>query len=71
MPDNNDTINAEVPLKYLSNFWRSLDLILINWEIELDLGWSKFCVISQVLRTFKVVNSNADPVVYEVVTKTN
>ena len=32
-------LNTEVtsPLKYLSNFWRSLDLLLINWEVELDL----------------------------------
>ena len=31
-PNNNDTLDVEVvvPLKYLSNFWRSLDLSLIN-----------------------------------------
>ena len=31
------------PLKYLSNFWRYLDLRLIVFEIELDLSWSKDC----------------------------
>ena len=38
--DNNNRLNPEVgsPLKYLSNFWRSLDLPLINCEIELDLS---------------------------------
>ena len=43
-------INAEVvvPLKYLSNFWRSLDLPLINCEIELDLSRSKECIIPEV-----------------------
>ena len=41
--DNNNTLNADavVPLKYLSNFWRYLDLPLINCEIELDLPWSE------------------------------
>ena len=41
------TLNVEVtiPLKYLSNFWRSLDLPLINCEIEIDLSWRKGCVL--------------------------
>ena len=30
--------NEVVPLKYLSNFWRSLDLPLINCKIEIDLS---------------------------------
>ena len=34
-----------VPLKYLSNVWRSLDLPLINCEIELDLSWTKDSVL--------------------------
>ena len=35
-------INVEimVPLKYLSNFWRTLEMPLINCEIELILTWS-------------------------------
>ena len=34
------TLNVEVTiqLKYLGNFWRFLDLPLINCEIELDLS---------------------------------
>ena len=35
-----------VPLKYLSNFWRTLEKPLINFEISLNLTWSKKCVIS-------------------------
>ena len=36
------SLNVEVtiPLKYLNNFWRSLDLPLRNCEIELDLLWT-------------------------------
>ena len=37
---NNNTLDAEVvvPLKYSSNFWRSLNLPLINCKIQLDLS---------------------------------
>ena len=40
-------INVEimVPLKYLSNFWRTLEMPLINCEVELILTWSVGCVI--------------------------
>ena len=41
------TKNAEimVPLKYLSNFWRTLEMPLINCEISLILRWSANCII--------------------------
>ena len=32
-------------LKYLSNFWRSLNIPLINCEVELTLNWFKNCVL--------------------------
>ena len=35
-----------VPLKYLSNFYRTLEMPLINCEINLILTWSANCVIS-------------------------
>ena len=34
-----------VPLKHLNNFQITLEMFLINWEIDLDLNWSKKCVI--------------------------
>ena len=34
-----------VHLKYLINFWRILEMSFINSEINLDLNWSKNCVI--------------------------
>ena len=34
-----------IPLKYLSNFWRSLNIPLINCEVELILTWSKNCIL--------------------------
>ena len=38
-------VEIMVPLKYLSNFWRTLEMPLINCEIELILNWSRDCVI--------------------------
>ena len=35
-----------IPLRYLSNFWRSFEMPLINCEINLILIWSANCVIS-------------------------
>ena len=35
-----------VPIKYLSNFWRTLEMSLINCEVSLVLTWSSTCVIS-------------------------
>lgn len=43
IPDNDQTVYTEVvgPLKYLINFWRSLDLSLIRYEIDPDFSWLK------------------------------
>ena len=35
-----------VPLKYLSNFFRSLEMPVINCKIKLNLTWKKECVLS-------------------------
>ena len=40
-----------VPLKYLSNFFRSLEMPLINCKIQLELSWDKNCVKSTVAAT--------------------
>ena len=34
-----------IPLKDLSTFWRSLNIPLVNCEVELILTWSKNCVL--------------------------
>ena len=45
--NNDGTINIEimVPLKHLSNLWRTLEMPLINCEVKLILTWSENCVI--------------------------
>ena len=52
-----------VPLKYLSNFWRTLEMPLINCEIELILDWSANCVI--------ISTNNANQVPRFTITETN
>ena len=39
-------VKVFVPLKYLSNFFRSLEMPLINCKIKLNLTWKKKCVLS-------------------------
>ena len=38
-------VEIVIPLKYLSNFWRTLEMHLIHCEVELILNWSSNCVI--------------------------
>ena len=58
--DNDSLTNAKlvIPLKHLSNFWRSLDIPLINCEVELILTWFKNCVLADM-----IVDADADPAV--------
>ena len=43
-----NNVKIVVPLKYLSNFLRSLEMPLINCKIHLELNWTKTCVLSSV-----------------------
>ena len=38
-------VKIVLPLKYFRNFWRSLNMPLINCEVELILTWFKNCVL--------------------------
>ena len=39
-------IELAIPLKYLGNFWRALNMPLISCETSLELKWNKKCVIT-------------------------
>ena len=54
-PDDGNTKDAIiiVPLKYLGNFWRTLEMPLINCEVSLELTWSKKLLILQAKENFK------------------
>ena len=41
-----EDLKIVVPLKYLSKFWRTLDMPLINCEVSLALTWSEKCVLT-------------------------
>ena len=48
-------VKIAVPLKYLSNFWRSLEMPLIDCKVELSLNWIGSCVL-----TLAAIGSNAN-----------
>ena len=59
----NDVKNV-VPLKHLSNFWRHLDIPLINCEVELILTWFKNYVLID--KSTREANYGANLAVYEI-----
>ena len=48
----------------MSNFWRSLNILLINCKVELILNWFKNCVL--ISKATREADYDADPVVYEI-----
>ena len=53
--DGTKDVEIIVPLKHLSNFWRSLEMPLINCEVNLILTWSSTCI----LFATNILNQNA------------
>ena len=74
-PDNSNEKDVEimVPLKYLSNFWRTLEIPLINCEVSLNLTWSPNCVITNSTGEgkFKITDTNLYVPVVTLSTKDN
>ena len=42
---NKENVEIALPLKYLNNFWRNLDIPLFSCEVIFILTWSKDCVV--------------------------
>ena len=62
--ENNETKNGvklAALLKYLSKFWRSLEMPLINCKVELSLNWIENCVLTTAANankaTFKITDA--------------
>ena len=58
-----DNVEIMVLLKYLSNFWGTLEMPLINCEVEIILTWSGNCVIiytnvANQVPTFTITETN-------------
>ena len=58
-PDNDNKKDVEimVSLKYLSNFWRTLEMTLINCEANLVLTWQSTCVITTGVGRFAITDT--------------
>ena len=52
-------VELAIPLKYLGNFWRGLNIPLISCEVSLELKWGKNCVITS-LRQRDIGGGNRD-----------
>ena len=51
-------IKIAVPLKYLSNFWRSLEMPSINYNVELSLKWYERCLLTAATTaTFRITDA--------------
>ena len=48
-------VKVAVPLRCLSNFWRSLEMPLNNWKVELSWKWIENCVL-----TMAAIGANAN-----------
>ena len=67
--ENNGTKNGVkivVPLKYLSNFWRSLEISLINCKAELSLRWLENCVLTSAAINADVNATGADSATFKI-----
>ena len=62
-PANGNVKDVEiiVPLKYLSNFWIALEILLINCEVNIILTWSSTCVITKSTGEGKFVITDTKP----------
>ena len=71
--DGTKNVKIMVPLKYLSNFWRTLETPLINCEINLILTWSDRCFnpIANQLPTFTITDTKLYVLVVTLSTQDN
>ena len=62
-----------VPLKYLSNFWRLLEMPLINCKIHLELNWIEDCILSSAGNSakFKITDAKLHVPIVTLSTKDN
>ena len=54
-------VELDIPLKYLGNFWRALNIPLISCEVFLESKWDKNCVITS-LEQRDIAGGNRDNV---------
>ena len=67
--EEKDDTEIAVPLKYLSNFFKSLNFPLINCAVSLTLTWSENCVITS--KATRAADPDVDPAVAGINNPTN
>ena len=65
-----ENIKVVVPLKYLGNFWKALN-IPINCQINLDLRWRKNCVLTSKPTKNALAAEGNNPAVAQIINPTN
>ena len=55
-----ESIELAIPLKYLGNIWRALNIPLISCEVPLELKWNKNCVITSIQREINLDGGNTE-----------
>ena len=55
----------------MSNFWRSLEMPLINYKIHLELNWTEDCILSSAgdSAEFKITDAKLDVLIVTLSTK--
>ena len=66
-------VKIVVPLKYLSNFWRSLEMPLVNCKVPLELNWIEDCILSNAANStkFKIADPKLHVSIITLSTKNN
>ena len=57
--EGTQSVELTIPLKYLGNFWRTLNMPLISCEVSLELKWNKNCVITSLKQ--RAIDENDPP----------
>ena len=54
-----ENVKIAIPLKYLSNFWKSLEIPLISFKVEFPLKWYEECILSSAgtAATYKITDA--------------
>ena len=62
-----EDVKIAVTLKYLSNFWRSLEISWINCKLELSLTWNQNCTLptTGTAATFAITNAKLSKLLSE------
>ena len=59
-------VKITLPLKYLSNFWRSYEIPLVNCKFELSLDWIENCVLTIAQTDANANNTGADSATFKI-----